>query len=152
MEDRNKNKDELLLELDSLRKRVLELEITKAKEDEYKQIVENANSIILLMNTKGVITFFNQYAQRFFGFHEQEILGKSVLGTIVPDKDSSGKDLISMINDIVKNPERHFVNENENMRRNGEPVRILWSNKALIGKYGKIEEILCIGNKIAKPE
>jgi len=152
MEDRNKNKDELLLELDSLRKRVLELEITKAKEDKYKQIVENANSIILLMNTKGVITFFNQYAQRFFGFHEQEILGKSVLGTIVPDKDSSGKDLISMINDIVKNPERHFVNENENMRRNGEPVRILWSNKALIDKHGNIEEILCIGNKVVKPE
>ncbi len=152
MEDRNKSKDKLLLELGSLRKQVLELEITKAKKDKYKQIVDNANSIISLMNTKGIITFFNQYAQRFLGFHEEEILGRSVVWTIVPEKDSSGKDLINMVNDIVKNPEHHFVNENENMRRNGELVRILWSNKALIDKYGNIEEILCIGNKIAKPE
>ena len=121
----------------------------KNKEAKYKQIVENANSIILLMNTKGFITFFNQYAQRFFGFREEEILGKSVLGTIVPDKDSSGTDLINMINDIVKNPENHFVNENENRRRNGERVRVLWTNKALINEDGNIEEILCIGNKLA---
>ena len=129
--------------------RNLEREIAKAKEYRYKQIVENANSIILLMNTKGIITFFNQYAQRFFGFREEEILGKSVLGTIVPDKDSSGTDLINMINDIVKNPENHFVNENENRRRNGERVRVLWTNKALINEDGNIEEILCIGNKLA---
>ena len=122
------------------------------KEYRYKQIVENANSIILVMDTKGIITFFNQYAQRFFGFHEQEILGKSVLGTIVPDKDSAGTDLINMINDIVKNPEDHFVNENENRRRNGERVRVLWTNKALINEDGNIEEILCIGNKIVKEE
>jgi PAS domain S-box-containing protein len=150
MEDKDRNKEELLLEISSLRQQILEMEIAKAQKDQYKQIIENANSIILLMNTKGVITFFNQYAQRFFGFHEQEILGKSVIGTIVPQKDSSGIDLINMISDIVKNPENHFVNENENMRRNGERVRVLWTNKALIDQYGDIKEILCIGNKIIK--
>ena len=152
MDDKDRSNEDLLLEISSLREQVLELEIMSAKEDRYKQIVENANSIILLMDTKGVVTFFNQYAQRFFGFHEQEILGKSVLGTIVPEKDSSGTDLINMINDIVKNPENHFVNENENRRRNGERVRILWTNKALIDKDGDIKEILCIGNKIVKTD
>lgn len=128
-----------------MRQQVSEL---KAGCEKYRQIVENANSSILLMDTRGNITFFNQYAQRFFGFYENEILGKNVIGTIVSEKDFSGQDLVAMIEDIVKNPERHSVNENENIRRNGERVRVLWTNKAVISDDGSIKEILCIGNKI----
>jgi len=118
--------------------------------EKYKKIVENANSIILLMDTKGNITFFNQFAQRFFRFQEKDILGKNVVGTIVSRKNLSGEDLTGMIKDIVENPELHSVNENENMRANGEPVRILWTNKAIIGEDGSIKEILCIGNQVTK--
>ena len=133
MDDRNLTKEELLSGL-----------------QKYRQIVENANSIILLMDTDGNITFFNPYAQRFFGFPEKEIIGKNVIGTIVSDKDLTGEDLIMMIKDIVENPERHSVNENENIRRNGERVRILWTNKAIIGADGGIKEILCIGNDLSR--
>lgn len=118
--------------------------------EKYRKIVENANSIILLMDTKGNITFFNQFAQRFFRFQEKDILGKNVVGTIVARKNLSGEDLTGMIKDIVENPELHSVNENENMRSNGEPVRILWTNKAIIGEDGSIKEILCIGNQVTK--
>ena len=60
-----------------------DIEALKASEQRYRQIVQNANSIILLMDIKGNITFFNQFAQRFFGFYEKDILGKNVIGTIV---------------------------------------------------------------------
>jgi len=116
----------------------------------YRQIVDNANSMILLMDIKGNITFFNPYAQRFFGFHEKEILGKNVIGTIVSDKDLLGSDLVAMIKDIVENPEQHSVNENENIRSNGERVRVLWTNKAIIADDGSIREILCIGNDLSR--
>ena len=156
MENSDKTREELVAELAALRARLIELEAAqealKAKEEKYRQIVENANSIILLMDTKGNITFFNPFAQRFFGFYEKEILGKNVIGTIVSEKDLSGKDLVDMINDIVQNPERHSVNENENIRSNGERVRILWANKAIIGDDGSIKEILCIGNQVTKPK
>lgn len=120
----------------------------KIRQDKYKQIVDNANSIILLMDIKGNVTFFNKFAERFFGFYEKEVLGKSVIGTIVSEKDLSGEDLIKMIDDIVNNPENHSVNENENIRANGERVRILWTNKAIIAEDGTISEILCIGNPV----
>lgn len=139
MDNIDKNQEELLAELASLRQ----------SEKKYRQIVENANSIILLMDTRGNITFFNQFAQRFFGFYEKEILGKNVIGTIVSEKDLSGEDLVQMIKDIVRNPEQHSVNENENIRSNGERVRVLWANKAVIGDDGSIKEILCIGNAVA---
>ena len=135
MEYKAEDREKLLAELALLRR--------------YEQIVENANSIILLMDTKGNVTFMNQFGQRFFGFYEEDILGRNIIGTIVSEKDLSGEDLAVTIRDIMANPERHSVNENENIRSNGERVRILWTNKAIIGNDGNIQEILCIGNKVA---
>ena len=119
-------------------------------ENMYKAIVENANSIILLMDTKGRISFINQFGQRFFGYEEKDVLGKSVIGTIVSEKNLSGNDLVKMIKAIVENPQQHSVNENENMRSNGERVHVLWTNKAIVGYDGSIQEVLCIGNQISK--
>ena len=127
-----------------------DLEALKRSEERYRNIVQNANSIILLMDTTGKITFFNQFAQRFFGFYEKDILGRNVLGTIVSRTDLSGKNLTEMIKDMTANPECYSVNENENVRSNGERVRILWTNKAIIDDTGRINEILCIGNEITK--
>ena len=127
-----------------------EIEALRKSEEKYKQIVQNANSIILLMDVKGSITFLNQFGQRFFGFYEKDILGKNVVGTIVSKTDQSGKDLTTMIKDITDNPECYSVNENENVRCNGERVSILWTNKAIIDDTGNIKEILCIGSDINK--
>lgn len=149
----NKTPESASPELARARERLSQLEeqlkALKKSEERYRQIIQNANSIILLMDTKGDITFFNQYGQRFFGFYEKDIVGKNVVGTIVSEKDVSGQDLIQMIRDIVENPERHSVNENENIRSNGERVRVLWTNKAIIDDSGNIKEILCIGNRVA---
>jgi signal transduction histidine kinase len=67
------------------------------------------------------------------------------VGTIVPLKDSSDKDLNAMIEDIVTNPENYLHNENENMRRNGERVWIVWTNQPLFDDEGNLREILCVG-------
>jgi PAS domain S-box-containing protein len=122
----------------------------KESEERYRELVENANSIILRRDPKGRITFFNKFAQKFFGYTEDEILGKNVVGTIVPETDTSGRDLKAMIEDIGRNPERYTTNENENMRRNGERVWVAWTNKGIINKDGHITEILCIGNDITE--
>ena len=93
----------------------------------------------------GRVIFFNNYAQNFFGYREKEIIGKNVVGTIVPQKDSSGFDLAAMIKDIGANPERYVSNENENVRRNGELVRVTWMNKVIYDEEDKIREILAVG-------
>jgi PAS domain S-box-containing protein len=118
--------------------------------DQYRQIVEDGNSIILRMDTEGRITFMNQFAQKFFGFQENEILGKSVIGTIVPVTDSSGQDLRAMIDDLIHHPDKYMHNENENMVRGGRRVWIAWSNRALTGPDGRREEVICIGNDISE--
>jgi len=122
----------------------------KESEERYRELVQNANSIILRRDPKGRITFFNEFAQKFFGYTEDEILGKNVVGTIVPETETTGRNLVAMIQDIVLHPERYSANENENMRRNGERVWVAWTNKAIRDKDGNIVEMLCIGNNITE--
>lgn len=91
-------------------------------EEKYRELVENANAIILKCDAQGTVTFFNEYAQRLFGFPEEEIVGKNVIGTIVPSAESSGRDLILMIREICADPDRFRDNENENITKDGRRV------------------------------
>lgn len=45
-----------------------------------ESIVERSDSIVFKMNPKGEVTFFNDFAQKYFGYKEKEILGKNTLG------------------------------------------------------------------------
>ncbi|MBI5117258.1 PAS domain S-box protein [Candidatus Poribacteria bacterium] len=130
----------------SERKRMEEaLRINEAK---YRHLVESANSIIAQLDTEGNITYANRFAEEFFGYSRDEVLGRNAIGAVVPAIDSAGRDLAAMIKDLLRNPERYGSNENENMRRNGERVWVAWTNKAILNEKGNVQEILCIGNDI----
>jgi PAS domain S-box-containing protein len=117
----------------------------KESEERYKELVQNANSIVMRLDTEGNITFFNEFAQSFFGYAENEIIGRNLVGTIVPKIESSGRDLEALIEDLKRDPDRYAINENENMRKNGERVWVLWTNKPILDDRGRIVGILCIG-------
>ncbi|MHC1728718.1 MAG: PAS domain S-box protein [Syntrophobacteraceae bacterium] len=119
-------------------------------EQKYRELVENANSIILKMDEQGRVTFFNEFAQKFFGYEEKELLGRSVVGTIVPETESGGRDLGEMIKLLAQHPEKYARHENENMLKNGERVWIAWTNKPLYNPSGRIAGALCIGNDITE--
>jgi PAS domain S-box-containing protein len=116
-------------------------------EAQSRVLAEQASSIILRLNLKGQVTFFNKFAQSLFGYSEDEIRGYSVIGTIVPETDTAGRNLAVMIADLISHPERYTTNENENMKRNGERIWVSWTNKAILDDYGQVIEILCIGNE-----
>ncbi|MEI7425750.1 MAG: GAF domain-containing protein [Candidatus Moraniibacteriota bacterium] len=124
------------------------IDADRTLEEKYRELVENANSIILRLDSQGRVTFFNEFAQNFFGFSEEEIIGRNSVGTIIPMRDSSGKDLAEMMKNIIKHPGQFERNENENIKKDGSKVWIAWSNKAIFNKKGKISQILCIGNDI----
>ena len=119
-------------------------------EEKYRALVENVNSIVLKMDRIGNVTFINEFAQRFFGYDAQDILQKNVVGTIVPETESTGRDLRALIEDIGRNPDNYANNVNENMRQNGERVWIVWTNKPVYNDKHEAEEILCIGNDITE--
>ncbi len=125
-------------------------EALRESESKYRDLVENANSIIMKIDVEARITFFNEYAEQFFGFSEEEVLGKSVLGTIVPEAESTGRDLREMVKTIVADPGPYAENENENITKDGERVWVQWRNQALYDEEGHYAEILCVGLDITE--
>jgi PAS domain S-box-containing protein len=119
-------------------------------EQKYRELVENANSIIMRITPDHTITFFNEYAQTFFGYKAQEVVGRNVLGTIAPELDSEGRDLRPMFQKISAHQELHGVNENENVCRDGRRVWVHWTNRALRDDQGNMVEILCVGTDITR--
>ncbi len=121
-----------------------------ASERSYRELVESANSMILRLDLTGNVKFINAFAQEFFGYPEKKILEKNVVGTIVPETESSGRNLATMIKDLGLHPERYINNENENMKSDGQKVWIAWTNKGIQNEAGNISEILCVGNEISQ--
>ncbi|WP_293133603.1 adenylate/guanylate cyclase domain-containing protein [Microcoleus sp. bin38.metabat.b11b12b14.051] len=123
-------------------------ESLRESEIKYRELVENANSVILKIDTEGNITFFNEFAQKFFGYKEEEILGKHAVGTIIPETDTAGNNLKSLLSNILSNPEEYTTNENESIQRNGSRVWVSWANKPLFDAAGKFAGLLAIGTDI----
>ncbi|SME95363.1 PAS domain-containing hybrid sensor histidine kinase/response regulator [Desulfovibrio gilichinskyi] len=150
----NKKLTETTASRDELEQEVAERKLAESRLREsrqlYQELVENAASIILRMDINGRITFFNEFAEKIFGYLRNDILGKNIIGTIVPEVESSGRDLRKMAQDIFHNPEKFINNENENMLRDGSRIWVSWSNKALYSSDNKLLEILCIGSDITE--
>lgn len=108
-------------------------------------LVNALNSIVLRWDPEGRVRFLNAWGEEFFGWTTAELAGRSVVGTIVPETDSAGRDLAAMIADLLRHPERYASNENENVRRSGERVWVTWRNCPIVDDAGTLVEILTTG-------
>ncbi|HUH78972.1 MAG TPA: PAS domain S-box protein [Methanoregula sp.] len=127
------------------------LDEVRKSEEKYREIVEDANAIILKWDKSGTITFFNEFAQEFFGYSADEIVGKSVIGTIVPPTESgSQRDLAGMIGDIVRSPWNYIQNENENIKKDGTRVWVQWRNRPLFDEKGGFAGLFSIGTDVTE--
>lgn len=122
----------------------------EASEAQYRDLVQTANCIILRWDTIGTITFLNDYGLRFFGFTAPELIGRSVIGTIVPETETSGRDLAQLMLNICRNPDSYALNENENLCRDGRRVWIAWGNKPVFDEQGQLLEILSVGTDVTE--
>jgi diguanylate cyclase (GGDEF)-like protein/PAS domain S-box-containing protein len=138
-----RNDNETALEIERLRRELARLQ---SAERAYREIVDRINAIVLRWDPQGRILFMNDFGQRLFGYTEEELIGRSVLELIVPDtEESSGRDLVAMIHDLLRHPERYVANENENVGRDGTRHWITWRNTAIVDSKGELVEILSTG-------
>ena len=129
--------------------RKTEKELIQSRES-YKELVTNARSIIIKMDTSGRCTFVNEFALNFFGYTLDEMFGIPVMDTIMPRQESTGRDLMKMADNIIVDPDSFSVNINENIKKNGELVWIEWHNKALFDDKGNRTGHIGIGIDITQ--
>ena len=151
-EEANKTIEELLQTSIEKEKIAVELErrlsdLAKS-EKKFRSIVEQARAILLVFDKDGIVTYWNEYAAAFFGFHEDEILGKSLFDTIVPPTESTGRDLVALLNSIIMETNKFASNINENMKKDGTRVWIAWTNRPILDKDGNVVEVLSVGTDI----
>ena len=121
-----------------------------SSEKKYRELVENANSIILRLDKNGNIIFFNEFAQRLLGYSEEEMLGKNAGRIILPPSGPNRLSFNKLRSSLQKDPERPVVSENQTETRSGEKVWIAWTYKPIFNDAGHFMEILCIGNNITE--
>ncbi len=117
-------------------------------EKKYRELVENANSIIMRINTQGRITFFNEYAQRVFGFEDGQILPQKQTDIFNPATGSKTEFFRELIESLQQYPERPVFNESKSVLGNGQEIWITWTYKPIFSKGKRLSEVLCIGNEI----
>ena len=122
----------------------------RRSEAKYRELVQNANSMIVRFDTHARVTFFNEYAQKFFDYTEEEIIGRKITETLLPAVDSDGRDILARLKDFFTEPEKYKNIALENIRRNGERVVVAWTNRPIRGAEGKIIEFLSVGVDITE--
>ncbi|MBM4286213.1 MAG: PAS domain S-box protein [Deltaproteobacteria bacterium] len=143
VEDRNRRLQE---EINQIQKAE---ELLKAHESRYAGLVEQANSLILRLDTRGQITFVNAFAQRFFGFSREELVGRHLVGTIIPAP-SPGAAVNHGLLEVSRRGELYAGLECQHQKADGNRVWVSWSCQAILDESGRTRELLCIGQDVSQ--
>ncbi len=111
----------------------------------YRNLIENINSIIMKVAPDGTITYCNPYGLKFYGYKEEELVGKRVQDTILDTGDPAHN---SILKKIFSQDSEFWNGENTNVTKDGRKVWILWSNKLVTDEEGKTVELFSIGQDI----
>ncbi|OPZ59770.1 MAG: Non-motile and phage-resistance protein [Deltaproteobacteria bacterium ADurb.Bin510] len=122
----------------------------QASEREYRELVTLANSIILRWQPDGTVIFLNEFGLQFFGFSAAEIVGRSLIGTIVPAGDVTQRGLGEFIKGLRAAPQKFERIVTQNVKATGEAVSIDWASRLIEDEQGGLREILSIGSDITE--
>lgn len=116
--------------------------------EKYRYLVQNAKSIILRVNVNGIITFCNEYTESFFGYTSEELVGRELIGSLIPVKSLDGKPMKRIINRLIQHRDGTAFNEYLHKRKNGEMVWVSWATEPVLGRDNSVVELLCVGTDI----
>ena len=145
-----KEKEMILLVIkDITERKKTEYELLETKK-KYYSLVEELNSIIIGLDSNGVITFFNSFSEQLFKYKRDEVLGKKFVPAIVPFVESDGTDNSDLIKRMSESPEEYYNKKTEGLTKEKEKRIFLWSLKKRENE--ELFEFLIDGNDITEAE
>ena len=122
----------------------------QASEKKYRDLVENAHSIILRIDPTGRIIFFNRFAQKLFSFTESGIYGKLISEVLSPTSPGAQNWIDTLAEAALSDSDIPMAEETAYMLEGGRTIWIAWTYRPIFSAEGKLIEILCIGNDITQ--
>jgi len=155
-----KNPEELILEMEELRRHISEQKTTKVQlyqaqklleeeKEKAQQYLDIAGVIFLAIDTDGIVTMVNRKACEVLGYDEHEIIGKNWFDNFLPEPHKSEVIPISqkLLSGELKSAE-YF--ENPVLTKKGEERLIAWHNTYIKDRTGKIIGHLSSGEDITE--
>lgn len=124
------------------------LEHIKKTFEKYAQLLaENTNAIVLTLNFKGEIIYFNKFAEQLTGYKSQEVVGKKWADIFIPQH--RREYIQNVLEQII---EKKILNnhENEIITKNGDIKWILWNNSVIESPYLNEQLIISTGLDITE--
>lgn len=138
-------KVELLARIRSLIKIKMFNDQLVESEKRFRELVQDANVIIFLMNGHGRITFMNEYGLSFFGYTAEELIGKMENETILPEYESTGRNLKKSAEEIKINIDLYKRYTHENMTKGRRRVWVDWTNRCVPDRETGEMGLMCVG-------
>jgi PAS domain S-box-containing protein len=110
----------LRLEIETLKQRVAELEAAEVAQFRLAAIVASADDAIISKTLEGIITSWNEGAERIFGYRPDEIIGKSIYTLIPPELHDEEVNILKHI----RNGERVSHYDTIRLRKDGERLHV----------------------------
>lgn len=126
---------------------LLQEKLRKEKEI-LESIINNANTIILLLDEQWDIRDINPYGEKLTGFSKEEILGKNSLQIFVPQEERG--ELMALFQRVSIKGENIFSHENSVKCKDGRILDVLWNNSGVYDKNNKLESIVSIGTDVTE--
>ena len=122
-------------------------EALRRERDFANSIIQTAQTIVLVLDTKGNIVSINQYMEDISGYPLKEVQGKDWFSTFLPERDRNRmrKLFLNAIADIQTSG-----NVNPIVTRDGRERIIEWYDKTLKDISGNILGVLAIGQDITE--
>ena len=124
-------------------------EALREQRDFSESLIDTAQAIILVLDTKGRIVRFNSYMEQLVGYDLDEVKGMDWFETfLTPEIDRTVKPLFEK---IVADSHTSG-NVNPIIAKDGRTILVEWHNKTLKDKNGRTVGILAIGQDITERE
>jgi len=138
--------------LNEIREREKSVKALEQSERRCRELIENANSIIIRTDIEGRILFFSKFAEGFFGIENSGILGKNIMGTIILPPPNSTKTPVQLSTDFLRPAKHRMFKETRVQRKDGVIAWVAWTIKENIDTKDNIREFLLLGTDITELE
>jgi PAS domain S-box-containing protein len=119
----------------------------RQQHDRVARYLEIAEVILLVLDTKGVVTMINRKGAELLGFPAAEIIGTNWYETYVPE-DQRAQVLERLARVLDESVKESLQVENEILTADGKRRMISWRNAVIRDKNGEISGILSSGEDI----